>query len=75
MILMSVFESIKRECFPSPRGWVMGHCSVGCAGRDNRTPNYGDSNTRWKSFYTRFRRAVSLARGMPNTKKTKKWPD
>jgi hypothetical protein len=37
----------------------------------NRTPNYSDSNTRWKSFYTRFRRAVSLARGMPNTKKTK----
>jgi hypothetical protein len=36
MILMSVFESIKRECFPSPRGWVMGHCSVGCAGRDRR---------------------------------------
>jgi hypothetical protein len=34
MILMSVFESIKRECFPSPRGWVMGHCSVGSAGRD-----------------------------------------
>jgi hypothetical protein len=41
----------------------------------NRTPNYGDSDTRWESFYTRFRRAVSLARGMPNTKKTKKWPD
>jgi hypothetical protein len=41
----------------------------------NRTPNYGDSDTRWKSFYTRFRRAVSLARGMPNTKETKKWPD
>jgi hypothetical protein len=36
MILMSVFESIKRECFPSPRGWVMGHCSVGDAGRDNK---------------------------------------
>jgi hypothetical protein len=34
MILMSVFESIKRECFFSPRGWVMGHCSVGNAGRD-----------------------------------------
>jgi hypothetical protein len=34
MILMSVFESIKRECFPFPRGWVMGHCSVGDAGRD-----------------------------------------
>jgi hypothetical protein len=29
-----VFESIKRECFPFPRGWVMGHCSVGSAGRD-----------------------------------------
>jgi hypothetical protein len=35
MILMSVFENIKRECFPSPRGWVMGHCSVGDAGRDS----------------------------------------
>jgi hypothetical protein len=31
---MSVFESIKRECFPSPKGWVMGYCSVGSAGRD-----------------------------------------
>jgi hypothetical protein len=41
----------------------------------NRTPNYGDSDTQWKSFYTCFRRAVSLARGMPNTKETKKWPD
>jgi hypothetical protein len=41
----------------------------------NRTPNYGNSDIRWKSFYTRFRRAVSLARGMPNTKKTKKWPN
>jgi hypothetical protein len=41
----------------------------------NRILNYGDSDTRWESFYTRFRRAVSLARGMPNTKKTKKWPD
>jgi hypothetical protein len=41
----------------------------------NRTPNYGDSDTRWESPYTRFRRAVSLARGMPNTKETKKWPD
>jgi hypothetical protein len=41
----------------------------------NRTPNYGDSDTRWESFYIRFRRAVSLARGMPNTKETKKWPD
>jgi hypothetical protein len=38
----------------------------------NRTFNYGDSDIRWESFYTRFRRAVSLARGMPNTKKTKK---
>jgi hypothetical protein len=28
----------------------------------NRTPNYGDSDTRWESSYTRFRRAVSLAR-------------
>jgi hypothetical protein len=34
MILMSVFKSIKRKCFPSPRGWVMGHCSVSSAGRD-----------------------------------------
>jgi hypothetical protein len=41
----------------------------------NRTSNYGDSDTRWESPYTRFRRAVSFARGMPNTKKTKKWPD
>jgi hypothetical protein len=41
----------------------------------NRTPNYGDSDTRWESSYTRFRRAVSLARDMPNTKKIKKWPD
>jgi hypothetical protein len=41
----------------------------------NKTPNYGDSDTRWKSPYTRFRRIVSLARDMPNTKKTKKWPD
>jgi hypothetical protein len=41
----------------------------------NRTPNYGDSDTRWEFFYTRFRRAVNLARGMPNTKETKKWPD
>jgi hypothetical protein len=41
----------------------------------NRTPNYGDSDTRWESFYIRFRRAVSLARGMLNTKKTKKWPN
>jgi hypothetical protein len=35
MILTSVFESIKRECFPFPRGLVVGHCSVGDAGRDN----------------------------------------
>jgi hypothetical protein len=41
----------------------------------NRTPNYGDSDTRWESPYTRFRRIVSLARNMPNTKKTKKWPN
>jgi hypothetical protein len=38
----------------------------------NRTPNYGDSDTRWESFYTRFRRVINFARGMPNTKKTKK---
>jgi hypothetical protein len=41
----------------------------------NKTFNYGDSDTRWKFPYTRFRRVVSLARGMFNTKKTKKWPD
>jgi hypothetical protein len=41
----------------------------------NRIPNYGDSDIRWKFLYTRFRRAVSLARGMPNTKETKKWPN
>jgi hypothetical protein len=41
----------------------------------NRTLNYGDSDTRWESPYTLFRWAVSLARGMPNTKKIKKWPD
>jgi hypothetical protein len=41
----------------------------------NRILNYGDSDTRWESPYTRFRRIVSLARGMPNTKKTKKWPN
>jgi hypothetical protein len=41
----------------------------------NRTPNYGDSDTRWESFYTRFRRAVNLARGMPNIKEIKKWPN
>jgi hypothetical protein len=40
MILMSVFESIKRECFPFPRGWVMGHCSVGDAGRDSKSYFY-----------------------------------
>jgi hypothetical protein len=34
MILMSVFESIKRKCFPFPKGWVIGHYSVGCASRD-----------------------------------------
>jgi hypothetical protein len=34
MILISVFESIKRKCFPSPKEWVMGHCSVGNVGRD-----------------------------------------
>jgi hypothetical protein len=34
MILISVFESIKRECFPFPRGLIVGHCSVGDAGRD-----------------------------------------
>jgi hypothetical protein len=38
----------------------------------NRIPNYGDSDRRWESSYTRFRRAVSLARGMHNTKKNKK---
>jgi hypothetical protein len=37
----------------------------------NRTPNYGDSDIRWESPYTRFRRIVSFARGMPNTKKQK----
>jgi hypothetical protein len=37
MILTSVFESIKRECFPLSRGLVVGHCSVDDAGRDNRT--------------------------------------
>jgi hypothetical protein len=41
----------------------------------NRTPNYGDSDTRWESSYTRFRRAVSVVESMPNTKETKKWPD
>jgi hypothetical protein len=35
----------------------------------NRTPNYGDSDTRWESLYIRFHRIVSLARGMLNTKK------
>jgi hypothetical protein len=38
----------------------------------NRTPNYGDLDTRGKFPYIRFRRVVSLARGMPNTKETKK---
>jgi hypothetical protein len=37
----------------------------------NRTPNYGASDIRWESPYTRFRRIVRLARGMPNTKKQK----
>jgi hypothetical protein len=41
----------------------------------NRIPKYSDSDTRWKFPYIRFRRAVSLARGMPNTKETKKWPN
>jgi hypothetical protein len=41
----------------------------------NRIPNYGDSDTRWKSLSTHFRRIVSFARGMPNTKETKKWPN
>jgi hypothetical protein len=41
----------------------------------NRIPNYGDSDTRWEFLYTRFRRAVSLARDMLNTKETKKWPN
>jgi hypothetical protein len=35
----------------------------------NRTPNYGDLDTRWKSPYICFRRIVSLAQGMLNTKK------
>jgi hypothetical protein len=38
----------------------------------DRILNYGDSDTRWKSFYICFRRAVSLVRGMPNIKKIKK---
>jgi hypothetical protein len=38
MILINVFKSIKRECFPLPRGLIMGHCSVGNAGRDIDTP-------------------------------------
>jgi hypothetical protein len=37
MILISVFESIKRKCFLFSKEWVMGHCSVGDAGR-NITP-------------------------------------
>jgi hypothetical protein len=41
----------------------------------NRTFNYGDSDIRWEFLYTCFRRAVSLARGMLNTKEIKKWPD
>jgi hypothetical protein len=31
----------------------------------NRTPNYSDSDTRWESPYTRFRRIISLARNIP----------
>jgi hypothetical protein len=27
----------------------------------NRIPNYGNLNTRWESFYIRFRRVVSFA--------------
>jgi hypothetical protein len=38
MILTSVFESIKRKCFPLPRGLVVGHCSVDDAGRDTTPP-------------------------------------
>jgi hypothetical protein len=41
----------------------------------NRIPNYGDSDIRWESLYTRFRRTVSFARDMPNTKEIKKWPN
>jgi hypothetical protein len=41
----------------------------------NRTFGYSDSDIRWEFFYTRFRRVVSFARGMPNTKKIKKWPN
>jgi hypothetical protein len=41
----------------------------------NRTSDYGDSNTRWEFLYIHFLRTVSFARGMPNTKKTKKWPN
>jgi hypothetical protein len=41
----------------------------------NRIFNYGDSDIRWKFPYTRFRRIVSFARGMPNIKETKKWPN
>jgi hypothetical protein len=45
MILISVFENIKRKCFPSPRGWVIGHCSVGSAGRDRNCPEYRRSQS------------------------------
>jgi hypothetical protein len=34
MILMSVFENIKRKCFSFPKGWVMGHCNVSDVSRD-----------------------------------------
>jgi hypothetical protein len=37
----------------------------------NRTLNYSDSDTRWEFLYTRFRRIVSFARDMPNTKRQK----
>jgi hypothetical protein len=38
MILISVFENIKRKCFPSPKEWIMGHCNVGDAGRNTTPP-------------------------------------
>jgi hypothetical protein len=41
----------------------------------NRTPNYGNNSTRWESPYTRFHQAIDHARGLPNTKDTKKHPD
>jgi hypothetical protein len=40
MILTNVCESTKRECFPLPRGLVVGHCSVGDAGRDTRKVSF-----------------------------------